>query len=533
MASSVLYKMMCGCFSEGTGRRLRLKDVDEKAFKDVLSLWYGKAGHVEQDLGYVMVMASVADRLEMLDVLAVLEAAIIGELRPEVCVEVLLSSRRQGLSQVEAAAWGMAVERFDEVSRTAGFMGLDEETLGTLLEEDGLGVRTEEEAFEGLVRWMKGGAGGGLRGRELLGSIRFGVMEKRYLEEKARGMLPEEHREWMDDLLGEALRAKAAVWSMATVELGKLGAKALTRRRGMGVEWGRYIEDRGGRRLKGHSGDVNALVECEGRMCSGSDDGSIRVWRLDTLEEERVLLNERVGGVLALAVWEGQIISGHGFGRVRVWDIRSGERRRELEGHTRSVRSLCVVGSRLASGSADGSIKVWAMGPDREWPCERTLTGHTDFVISLAGWKGKLISGSGESTIRVWDLEAGGLDAILSGHRGPVNALLVDGERLFSASRDGTIRTWAVGTWAALASVEAYDIEDPQFPACLAASGSKVISGSGGDNFENEVRVWDIDSLTCEHTVLQPAGAFVVCLAATGGDVWGGVGWEVVVWGRD
>ena len=31
-------------------------------------------------------------------------------------------------------------------------------------------------------------------------------------------------------------------------------------------------------------------------------------------------------------------------------------------------------------------------------------------------------------------------------------------------------------------------------------------------------------SLTCEHTVRQPAGADMNCLSAADGDVWGGVG---------
>ena len=56
----------------------------------------GKEGRADH-LGDVMVMASVADRLEMLEVCAALEAAIIGELQPEVCVEALMSSRRLGL----------------------------------------------------------------------------------------------------------------------------------------------------------------------------------------------------------------------------------------------------------------------------------------------------------------------------------------------------------------------------------------------------------------------------------------------------
>ena len=291
MASPVLHTMICGSFREGMSQRLSLEDVDGNAFEAVLNLWCGKEGRADQ-LEDVIVMASVADRLEMLDVFAALEAAIIAELRVEVCAEVLMSSKQLGLRQVEEAALSMAESRFDEVVRTAGFMGLDEETVGKLLEEDGLGVRKEEEAFEGLVGWMKGDAGGGLRGRKLLGSIRFGVMEERYLEEKAEGMLPEEHREWVERLVGEALRAKAAVRAKVTVEVGHLGAKALTKRSGRGVEWGRYSEGGGGRRLQGHSSAVLALAECDGRMCSGSEDGSIRVWRLDTLEEERVLQHE-------------------------------------------------------------------------------------------------------------------------------------------------------------------------------------------------------------------------------------------------
>ena len=176
------------------------------------------------------------------------------------------------------------------------------------------------------------------------------------------------------------------------------------------------------------------------------------------------------------------------------------------------------------------------MGQGPEWPCERTLTGHARGVASLAGWEGKLISGSWDRTIRVWELETGGLDATLAGHTRVVRGLLVHGERLFSASEDGSIRAWAVGTWAALASVQAYDVgASGQVPRCLVASGSKLISGSRGKraDISCEVRVWDVDLLTCEHTMRQPAGAGVSCLAVAGGEVWGGVGAEVVVWGRE
>ena len=423
-----------------------MDDIDKKAFEEVLDLWCGKEDSTEKELREVMAVASLADRLQMVDVVAALEDSILVEIGTGVCAEVLISSQRHGLRRVEQAAWGMAVGRFEEVSKTAGFMHLDEETVGRLLEEEGLGVRKEEEAFEGLAQWMKGvGDGdGALREGELLRKIRFGIMEQEYLELKAHDVLPEDHADWIDGLVGEALRAKAAVREKAPLKLRLLGAKALTRRRGMGVEWGRYAGGGEGRRLEGHSDFVVSLAQCAGRMCSGSWDGSIRVWSIATLEQERVIESDGVDAVLALAVREGEVISGHGSGRIRVWDVESGQLRRELEGHDRFVFVLHVCGSRLASGSGDRLIKVWTMGPGPEWPCERTLAGHTCRVTALAWWEEKLISGSEDKTIRVWDASTGRLDATLAGHRSTVAGLVVMGERLFSASRDGCGR-WGHG----------------------------------------------------------------------------------------
>ena len=98
-------------------------------------------------------------------------------------------------------------------------------------------------------------------------------MEERYHEEKARGKLPEEHREWIDGLVGEALLYKAEVRSKATLEVVQLEAMAPTRRRGWGIDWGRCCEGGGGRRLKRPARLVSVLVECEGRRCSGSWTG--------------------------------------------------------------------------------------------------------------------------------------------------------------------------------------------------------------------------------------------------------------------
>ena len=545
MASPMLHKLLCGGFREGAARQLTLEDVDGRAFEDVLAMWCGTELRNEMELSDVMSMASVADRLQMAEVATTLEDAIVQAMTVGTCAQLLMGSKLLGLMQVEAAAWGMAVGRFEEVSGTAGFMELDDDTVGRLLEEDGLGVRAEETAFEGLLGWMQGGEGRGLRGRELLCKIRFGVMEQGYLESKAREglrLVPEEHRGWVGGLVEDALGAPR---SKAPVEPGRLGPKALTRRWGMGVEWGRYGGGGTGRRLAGHPDNVFALAECSGRMCSGSWDGLIRVWSMATLELERVL-NTAGDNVSCLAARGGEVISGHASGRIRVWDATSGEQRRELEGHVKSIQALCVCGPRLASGSNDRLIKVWRIGAVPEWQCERKLRGHSAEVTALAAWEDKLISGSADATIRVWDLSTGGLVALLVGQggvrrvfsddAGSVSALLVAGGRMYSASRDGTIRVWDVGTWAAVRTVEAYGEESQQNPESLCVCGAKLVSGSAsaaGLGGQYEVRVWDPETMACEHTLREAAGAEVLCLTAVGGEVWGGVGSTVVVWGRD
>jgi WD40 repeat protein len=239
--------------------------------------------------------------------------------------------------------------------------------------------------------------------------------------------------------------------------------------------------------------------------------------------------------VYSLAAWEGHLISGHGSGAMRVWNVATGVCDWVLEGHMGTVRCLAVSGTGLVSGSDDRSVKVWAMGAGASWAWERTLVGHDRMVLSLATWQGKVLSGSADRSVRVWDIATGAHDATLIGHKGPVWGLAVHGDRLLSASWDGTIREWALGTWAAVRTVVAFAQIGLQYPQCLAVSGSKLISGSVADADlpeRYEVRVRNLGTLECEHTLPQAAWAAVWCLAAGCGAVWGGVGSEVVVWGR-
>ena len=65
---------------------------------------------------------------------------------------------------------------------------------------------------------------------------------------------------------------------------------------------------------------------------------------------------------------------------------------RRLEGHEGNVRSLVAINSSLlASGSDDGTIKIWSMDT---WECRRTLAQHIDDISGLITIRDKLVSGS-------------------------------------------------------------------------------------------------------------------------------------------
>jgi hypothetical protein len=561
--------------------QLELKDVNGRIFGLVLDLWCGRENDTAKELNELKEMANVADRLQMTDVLATIEQYIIEQLSLEVCSEALAWSCKIGLRRLENATRRFAVDQFEELSATASFVCMDEEVLGSLLDDDGLNARNEEFVWEALAAWMRAGAGQ-LRGRALLGKIRFPLMSEGYLQSRAIGALPAEYGDWIAGLVGEALRAKAAWADTAPDSATPLGPKSQVPRAGKGVRWSEYVD--GGvmpARLEGHTGNVHAVAECQGRVCSGSWDGTIRVWNRATLVLERTLRDggdgdggggggdggddDDVEPVSALAVWEGRLISGH-FGAVRVWDVATGACEQVLEGHTGHVMALAVCGRRLVSGSEDETLMVWALGPAAQWACEATLLGHTGRERSLAAWRGKALSGSSDRSIRVWDLTAGGAhDTTLSGHEGGVCALAVHGDRLLlSASEDGTIRAWALGTWTALRAVAAHGPEGAwQHPRCLAVSGVRLVSGSRAVTRDapREVRVWRLDALEaaggggggelatgaragcgeevgekkepgCESVVLLPAGEDVTALAAVDNEVWAGIGSAVVVWGR-
>ena len=194
------------------------------------------------------------------------------------------------------------------------------------------------------------------------------------------------------------------------------------------------------------------------RRARGLIDPPALLMRLPSLTPpgaETARLEGHTGDVRAIVVLpDGRLASGSADNSIRLWDVATGAETARLEGHTGEVRAIVVLpDGRLASGSTDSSIRLWDVATGAE---TAQLAGHADPVIALAVLiDGRLASGSDDRTVRLWDVATGAESGCLLGHGDSVNALaaLADG-RLASGSSDRTIRLWNVKSCVETARLE-------------------------------------------------------------------------------
>jgi len=155
--------------------------------------------------------------------------------------------------------------------------------------------------------------------------------------------------------------------------------------------------------------------------------------------------------VVAGQAWMGQRPGGHPTmaGAIKLW--RSGPKGSSevITLNTDAAIKSAVFspdGSRLAAGCDDGAVVVFNLSTNMA----AKFRGHTSTVTSVAfdAAGERLASSSADRTVRVWEVSSGAQLQAFKGHTFPALAVAFspDGTQLASAGEDGTVRFWDPAT---------------------------------------------------------------------------------------
>lgn len=190
---------------------------------------------------------------------------------------------------------------------------------------------------------------------------------------------------------------------------------------------------------------VAALMDTGGLVLIGDTEGKLRLFRHGQSNQPIAESPPSGSAVRSIkAAEDGCIAVGYANGEIATFDLKL-NRLQTLKEHKLPVWALAFFedGSRLASGSRDGSIVFWETKTWQKIAGHNTHAGNvTRLVIAANG--NCVVSGGNDGLLRLWDASGNEVSVVSNAHTGPVTCLALSpsGRQVASGGADGLVILW-------------------------------------------------------------------------------------------
>ncbi|ODN76914.1 hypothetical protein L202_05489 [Cryptococcus amylolentus CBS 6039] len=123
-----------------------------------------------------------------------------------------------------------------------------------------------------------------------------------------------------------------------------------------------YVHSPEGRSKRTSSRDNSRADEKKAIITSGSLDGTVKIWDVETGQEQSTLFGH-IEGVWAVDIDALRLVSASHDRTIKVWDRESAQCVQTLVGHRGAVTSCQLSDDMIVSGSDDGDIMAWSFAP--------------------------------------------------------------------------------------------------------------------------------------------------------------------------
>jgi len=178
---------------------------------------------------------------------------------------------------------------------------------------------------------------------------------------------------------------------------------------------------------------------------------------------------------------------------VYLWDIKKGKLLQELEDSSSAEyvsASVSADAQSAAAGGGDGVVRVWDVAKKR-LKYRLTRKNSEQYWSTTFSPDGKILATGDTQQITLWDMNTGKIFEELKGHQNAVLSLHFsnDGQRLYSSSRDATIRVWDLKAKSSIVLPESNGVAQQ---IEISPDGSRLYAAC----LDGSVRMWNTKTRT-------------------------------------